>query len=77
MNICVFCGGDFKKEIVTIVKERNKKVIIIEKVPAGVCKQCGEKEYDASVAKRLETILRDFRPIVKEQNVPVADFSLV
>jgi len=76
-NICVFCGGDIKEEIVTVVKERQGEVIIVENVPAGVCSQCGEREYDAQVVSKLEKILSQRSGIKKEKIVPVADFSLV
>ena len=56
-NICVFCGGDICKDIVMVVNERKGKVFIIENVPAGVCTQCGEREYDADVVSKLETII--------------------
>ena len=76
-NICVFCGGDICKDIVTVVKERKGKVFIIENVPAGVCTQCGEKEYDAYVVSKLETIIKEQKTIKREKLVPVADFTEV
>ena len=76
-NICVFCGGDICKDIVTVVKERKGKVFIIENVPAGVCTQCGEREYDADVVSKLETIIKEQKTIKREKLVPVADFTEV
>ena len=76
-NICVFCGGDIRKNIVTVVKEQKGKVFIIENVPAGVCTQCGEREYDADVVLKLETIITKRKAIKMEKLVPVADFTEV
>ena len=76
-NICIFCGGDIYKDIVTVVNERKGKVFIIENVPAGVCTQCGEKEYDADVVSKLETIMTKRKAIKMEKLVPVADFTEV
>lgn len=75
-NICVFCGGDINEKIITVIKEYGKKVIIIENVPAGVCAQCGKREYNAEVASKLEIIIKEQKGILKKKLVPVADFSL-
>ena len=76
-DICVFCGGDIQEKIVTVVKEHKGEVLIVEHVPAGVCTQCGEREYEAEVAAKLERILKDHKAVQKEKLVPVADFKLV
>ena len=76
-NVCVFCGGDIHEKVVTVVKEHEGKVIIIEHVPAGVCSQCGEREYEAEVASKLEAILREKKRARREKLVPVADFAEV
>lgn len=76
-NICVFCGGDIREKIVTVVKEHKGEVLIVEHVPAGVCTQCGEREYEAAVAVKLEKILKERKAVQKEKLVPVADFALV
>ena len=76
-NICVFCGGDIRKNIVTVVNERKGKVFIIENVPVGVCTQCGEREYDADVISKLETIMAKRKTVKMEKLVPVADFTEV
>lgn len=76
-NICVFCGGEIQEKIVTVVKECQGEVLIIESVPAGVCIQCGEKEYSAEVAAKLEKILKEQKGIEKKVLVPVANFTVV
>ena len=75
-NSCAFCGGDIQEKIVTVVKEHDGDVLIIEHVPAGVCTQCGEKEYEAGVAAKLERILKERKAVQKEKLIPVADFGL-
>lgn len=75
-NICVFCGGDIREKIVTVIKEHEGEVIIIENVPAGVCTQCGEREYGAEIASKLEIILKERKAVRKEKLVPVVDFAL-
>lgn len=76
-NVCVFCGGGIRQKIVTAVKEHKGEVIIIENVPAGVCIQCGEREYEADVVSKLEIILKKRKALREEKLVPVADFVLI
>ena len=75
-NICVFCGGGIRQKIVTVFKEHAGDVFIVEHVPAGVCTQCGEREYEAKVAIKLEMILKERKAVQRERLVPVADFAL-
>lgn len=35
------------------------KLVIIEKVPAGVCPQCGEKVVNAEVGEHIAELLKD------------------
>ena len=74
-NICAFCGGDIEQSLVTYVRERNGDFLVVENVPAGVCQQCGEREYDFEVAARLERIFRGALKPTKHKKVPVADFQ--
>ncbi len=39
------------------------KLVIIEKVPAGVCPQCGEKVVNAEVGEHIAELLKDNRRI--------------
>ncbi|MBU0693606.1 MAG: YgiT-type zinc finger protein [Candidatus Omnitrophica bacterium] len=75
-NICVFCGGNIHEQMVTAVKEHEGEVFIVENVPAGVCTQCGEREYNATVASKLESILKERKAVQRKELVPVADFNL-
>ena len=40
---CSFCGGQVKSERVELDYRYKGKLHIFQKVPAGVCQQCGEK----------------------------------
>lgn len=75
-NLCVFCGGEIQEKVVTVVKEYRGEIFIVENVPAGVCRQCGEREYTAKVASKLEEIFKEHKAIQRERLVPVANFSL-
>ena len=47
------------------------KLLVIEKVPAGVCPQCGEKIVNAEVGERIAGLLRDTNRIDKAPTVAV------
>jgi len=76
-NICVYCGGRIEDKIVTVVKENQGEVIIIDNVPAGVCTQCGEREYTSEVARKIETVIIKKKGIKKTKTVPVEDLSVI
>ena len=47
------------------------RLIVIEKVPAGVCPQCGEKVVNAEVGEQIAKILKDNRRINKAPTLSV------
>jgi len=63
----------------TPLKEKNiqqdfwikGKLIVIEKVPAGVCPQCGEKVVNAEVGERIAKLLQDSSRIKKAPTISV------
>ena len=72
---CVFCGGKVVKSKVTFTYEEDDKHLIIEHVPAEVCKRCGEKMYSPEVTDELLRFARnEFKPARKIE-VPVYDFA--
>ena len=73
---CVFCGGSMVKSKVTFTYEEDEKHLIIEHVPAEVCKMCGEKMYSPEVTDELLRFARnEFKPARKIE-VPVYDFAV-
>ena len=63
----------------TLLKEKNVqqdfwikgKLIVMEKVPAGVCPQCGEKVVNAEVGERIAELLQDSSRIKKAPTISV------
>jgi YgiT-type zinc finger domain-containing protein len=47
------------------------KLIVIEKVPAGVCPQCGEKIVNAKVGKHIAKLLKDTNRINEAPTISV------
>ncbi len=68
--ICTMCKGDVKEVAKTYVTTlENECVVIIKKVPALVCQQCGETYYTDEVSDRLEEIIDTVREIRQEISV--------
>jgi YgiT-type zinc finger domain-containing protein len=72
---CSFCGGEVKERLVSVDYRTNNKLIVIENVPAGVCKQCNEQYYTAKVAKAMEKIALQPELPLKVLSVPVHRFN--
>ena len=47
------------------------KLIVIEKIPAGVCPQCGEKIVNAKVGKHIAKLLKDTNRINEAPTISV------
>ena len=74
-NVCVFCGGDIRQDVTRVIEEAGDEVIIVEGVPAGVCTQCGEREFDPDTVRRLEDIRAGARGSARQRVVPVVEFG--
>jgi YgiT-type zinc finger domain-containing protein len=51
---CSFCGGDLEERRVQHEYRWEGDLFVFEDVPARVCRQCGEKYFDAQVVKAME-----------------------
>ena len=49
---CVLCkSGNYKEDFTTVVLTKNDSVVIIKRVPALVCDQCGEYILSGEITK--------------------------
>ena len=72
---CTFCGG-------VVVEEALDKacfwgdelVAVVADVPTGVCGQCGERYYHASVLREVERVLQE-RRTARLIHLPVFEFA--
>jgi YgiT-type zinc finger domain-containing protein len=74
-EICEYCNGALRTKIVTVPYRHKGKLVIIENVPARVCRRCGERYYDAVTVERLEAIAQHRKTGEKTVTVPVRDFA--
>lgn len=74
-NLCEYCDGKLEQRSVRAPFHYKNSVIYIDNVPAWVCGKCGERYFDASVYKQLETIAKYRSKILKTVSFPLADFN--
>jgi YgiT-type zinc finger domain-containing protein len=68
---CECCGGEIVEKRVTLHRKVKESYVLIENVPAGVCKQCGARYYAANVLKTVEESIRGRRKAERQVRVPV------
>lgn len=69
-EICEYCGGEIVEKQVTLHRKVKGQYILIENVPAGVCKLCGTRYFTANVLKTIEGV-GGRQPATREIVVPV------
>jgi len=72
---CSFCGGEVTEQLVTVVRFYKGRIIIIENVPAGVCRQCGERYYRGAVVEEMERLMESSSKATRQVMVPVMEFA--
>ncbi len=70
---CVFCGGLIVERLERIDYRYHGQLFLLERVPTGVCTQCGEKYFTAEVAKRMEAVASQGGQILRTVAVPVLE----
>ena len=66
---CVICKtGEVKPGTTSFSVERGEMTLVLKRVPARVCDQCGEAYFDEATARRIEEIAER----VQEADVQVA-----
>jgi len=72
---CYYCGGKVTEKLIEVDFRWNGQLYLFENVPAGVCKQCGEKYFTAEVSENLDRLVKS--PIVHRTiTVPVKNYTL-
>jgi YgiT-type zinc finger domain-containing protein len=68
---CEYCGGLIVERRVTLHRRVRGGYVLIENVPAGVCKGCGTRYYAANVLKTIQESIRGRRKADREVCMPV------
>jgi YgiT-type zinc finger domain-containing protein len=64
----------FEEQTVTYVLEQQGKVLIIEHVPARVCRETGERLFAPETVERLHQIVWEQRTPTRIVETPVFEF---
>ena len=56
---CTFCGGAVQPQKIEYDYRRRGRLLVISNVPAGVCRQCGEKYFKPNVLKKMDEAYHD------------------
>lgn len=72
---CTFCGGRVtERQVQKACFWGDKLVALVDRVPTGVCEQCGERYYRAAVLKRIEAKLKN-RKKSRQIRLPVIEYA--
>ncbi|MBI1748046.1 MAG: YgiT-type zinc finger protein [Acidobacteria bacterium] len=74
VETCYFCQGTIEQRNIDVDFRWGKKLKMIRSVPAGICRQCGERYFDAGVYKAMEKLARSRRKPAGQVAVDVFEF---
>ena len=72
--MCSFCGGELEDRLIQHEYRWEGELFVFEDVPARVCRQCGERYFDAKVVKAMERAVLDRMEPKRILQVPVFSF---
>jgi YgiT-type zinc finger domain-containing protein len=75
---CTYCDGEVIEKKIEYDYRRDKHLIVVNNVPAGACRQCGEKYFKPDVLKRMDKIYHDIFDLHRkpERTLTVPSVSL-
>ncbi|MGZ8453905.1 MAG: type II toxin-antitoxin system MqsA family antitoxin [Candidatus Binatia bacterium] len=74
---CHFCGGAVTEKKITVdYRWGETMVTVIKNVPAGVCQNCGEQYFKATIVKAMERVVRSKRKPKEILKVPVRELRV-
>lgn len=65
ITVCPLCSGKVKEKKTEKIIKVGKDVVIL-KVKAGVCQQCGEKIYTKEAHEEIQKIRSELKEKIKE-----------
>ena len=73
---CDFClEGSLERRLVREYYRVKKGLVVMEHVPAYVCDRCGERYYDADVAKQMRKLSTLGKQIKRRISFPLVRFE--
>ena len=68
---CHVCGEQMQERKVNQDFWVKNKLVVIESVPAGVCRQCGERVVRADVGRQLANLIGNLNRASKRKTITV------
>ena len=56
---CTYCGGEVIEKKIEYDYRRDKHLIVVNNVSAGVCRQCSETYFKPEVLKKMDEFYHD------------------
>ena len=72
-HICPPCGGNRTEGTTTFTADLWSGVVVVRRVRATICLQCGEEWIDDTAARRVEQIVNEAR--LQHREVQVTAFA--
>lgn len=75
-DLCEYCHGVLPKgsKRVTVYRNRRGQHFIFERVPARVCRRCGERYFGARVVREMDRLMKKRKPVRHLTPVPVIEW---
>ncbi|MBI3354204.1 MAG: type II toxin-antitoxin system MqsA family antitoxin [Nitrospirae bacterium] len=75
LDKCYFCKGNVVEQHVNIDYRWGETLVVIKDVPAGVCRQCGEKYLSSEVYKELEILAKSKSHLMGKLTVDILAYE--
>ena len=75
MKKCPLCGGALNEQRVTHPQEYQGRIVLLENVPAQVCRQCGEVLLRPETLEHIQKLVWSKAPSGRTAQVPVYDLA--
>ncbi len=72
---CSVCQGELEKRPGTFTSWIDDRLVVIENVPALVCKQCGETYYEPDIVERIQKLVWSGVKPTRTVETPVYDLN--
>jgi YgiT-type zinc finger domain-containing protein len=73
---CDLCSaGRLRSRQVREYYRTGRRLVVMERVPAYVCDKCGERYYDADVAKRMRQLAKKASRVKERVSFPLVRFG--
>jgi YgiT-type zinc finger domain-containing protein len=76
MFTCHICGSHAsEKQFVSWTFEIQGQTVLVEHIPATVCRQCGEVIFDLDTGEHIRALLHDGAVPARRVSIPVYEFA--